>query len=226
MADGRTLELIVAALEGTVSGDANTFLRNDHHFSATIQTGAALVATTSAISIPPHADVQLVSTLHGGQIAIRVNGALQQASLTYAVDLQAHGTYYFESSGGGLEERLNFSLTGSVTSGALALTIHEQYGNELVVANGNAASTADTTFNNTWTWHRATYHLRNGLIRRNFYNGRASELDTDWRASGQLLRNGQALGALALEQNEANFVKVILRLADQTRVLHRYQSAH
>lgn len=235
LADGQQLDFYTTTMQGDFTSTATNFLDNAHSYTARIVTdpAAAFVHSATRVNAPPNADVQIVSTRTGagansGDMSLSVVGRMSHAGNSYDVNLIAQGTWFFESSFGGLEQRQNYSVSGAINSAAgapntVTLTVNEQYANERIVSSGVSVSTADTAINNGWTFNGLSYSASNWLIRRSFRDGVPSQLDTYWQATGQLLENGQVIGQIGLDLSDGVYVKVVLQLADRTIVLQRFQ---
>jgi hypothetical protein len=160
---------------------------------------AGVVARGIRSIVLPRADVKINSQAtptgpNRGEMTIRVTGRMHQGADPYDVELTAQGSYYFESSFGGLEQRQLYTVSGVVSSvpgavNAVELTVQEEYTNERVVSEGVSVSTADTSIHNQWRQNEVAYAADNWRIRRSFRDGAPSQLDSYWHASGALLQN-------------------------------------
>ncbi|MEZ4639946.1 MAG: hypothetical protein R2873_22610 [Caldilineaceae bacterium] len=219
--DGRFLEEVVTEIAGGGSS-AGSFFNNNHRLNVRVITGPAVQAPDPSLPLPLNTDVQIFSAMGNGQTQLTVAGVTEQDGVAYTLDLTSAGTFYFDSSFGGLETRSNFTVAGTVTGGALALTVDERYINQRVVVDGDSASLADTEIRNQWTYNGANFQVVDGLIRRSFRNGyvNENELDSRWTAQGAILRNGAAIGGLNLLIGPL-YVDVIVTADGQS---HTFQS--
>lgn len=226
LADGRAIDLYTTTFTGNFNGDYVNYLRSNHNFAMRIVTDPTLAGYVhyrdSRQEPLLNVDVQLMSRLNSGTIFIHVTGEMEHGGPRYTVDLTAEGSYYFESSSGGAEEQVAFTLTGTINGDGLVLQVNEGYANELIVASGQSASTANTTVSNIWSYNDVNYAVQNGLIQRSFRDGKPSQLDNYWKAEGQLMQNGQTVGNLTLE-NGSIYVKVLLQLGAEQVELQRFQ---
>ena len=223
LADGRTFDFYISQMAGDFSSNATNYLDNAHQFSVRTVAGPDAGSAFIKAAAVDMADVQIISNQGNGQLSIRVTGEMENGGQAYTVDLTALGTYFFESSLGGLEQRQDYTLTGTVTGAQLALTANEGYRNERVVADGTSVSTADTENNSSWSSGGATFASDGGLIRRSFRDGVPSQLDSYWQATGNLLQNGQVVGTFGLDTGNAMYVRVLLRLDNREIELQRFQ---
>ncbi|MCB0061143.1 MAG: hypothetical protein KDE19_03475 [Caldilineaceae bacterium] len=224
LADGRTMDLYVTTLTGTNGSSPDAYLNNTHHFAARIVTGAPGDAPDPNVTLPPNADIDLVSTLANGITGLTVNGTLDFAGTPHTANLTADGSVFFDSSGGSIHTISTYTVTGTIDGDALGLTVAERYRNERIADSRVSVSTADTRINNTWSYAGQRYALQNGLIRRSFQDGyvNESEIDSYWHASGTLLQNNQAIGGLGLSLN-ALYMEVVLTANGETLLLQRFR---
>lgn len=234
MPDGQQLDFYISAIQGDFSSTATHFLGGAHHFQARIVTDPGEQVLRSRRQIAPrNADMQIQSLSvrtgsNSGDLFINAVGRMEADATPYDVNLTALGTYYFESSSGGLEQHQSYTTTGEIKSipgaiNALSLSVLERYANEHVVSNNVSVSTANTDIANTWSYNGISYGADNWQIRRSFRDGLPSQLDSYWRASGSLQQNGQTIGQLALDTTDGVYVRVVLRLADHTAELQRFR---
>ncbi len=227
LADGRIFDFYFGTVQGDFSASAAAFLDGAHDLSLQIIVDPPAAAAGEPSNQPlvsaQAADLKMASTQGNGALLFYTTGQTLSDGKSYNVELTARGTYFFESSGGGLEQRQDYAVTGAISGESLALTVDERYINERVVSGGVSVSTADTENRNRWTYNEDSYAMINGLIRRSFRDGQVSQLDSYWQATGQLRVDGQPIGALGLEIGVAPTVRVLLVLSDRAVELQRFQ---
>ena len=222
--DGRTVDVTVTTVTGTNGSSPEGYLGNAHQFDARIVTGPPVAAPDPAAPLPTNTDVQLTSSLANGPYTITVNGQMDIDGQSNTVNLTAQGTEFFDSSSGSFHRISDYTVVGTVNNATLALTVDERYRAEIIGDSRVTVSTADTEVRNQWTYDGVTYQVQNGLIRRSFQNGyvNESEIDSYWQASGQLLRDGQVVGALGLNLN-ALYMEVFVTADGEARLLQRFR---
>lgn len=223
LADGRTFTEYVTTMTGSNTSTLDSFLSNAHQLDVRIVTSPLGAAPDPNVDVPPNADIQLTSNLENGETTIVLNGQMESAGGPVTVNLTSVGTRYFESSFGGTEDRSNSTLVGTVVGANFDITVDEAYANTRVVFEGESASTADADIRNAWTVQDISYAIQNGVIRRSFRDGfvNENELSTRWQATGDLLRNGQAVGALQMNIG-SEFVDVVVTEDGDIHRLQRF----
>ncbi len=119
--------------------------------------------------------------------------------VTFAVDLAAVTTGFSEVDSTGNHTLTDTSLSGRVESTGFAQTVRTRNRFEFISTRGisgrlQSASTSEVWNNNTVVLGGDTYLWNNVKKQRSFRDGKESQLDTYWNATGEITRNGQAFG--------------------------------
>jgi len=119
--------------------------------------------------------------------------------VVFDVDLAGVVTGFNEVDTSGAHNLSDMTVTGTVAARDYLQTVQVRNRFELVSARNaagrlEAASTSEQWNNNTVVFAGDTYRWNNVKRQRSFRDGKESDLDTYWNATGTLTRNGQPYG--------------------------------
>lgn len=199
-AEDARYEVTVDGLDGDFAS-ADAFLAGDHLLDAQVTDGASAL------------DLRL--TREGATRQIHVAGRLQVDGVTYQVDLTAAGTERFDNDTSGTAYADHHQVSGTVDWNGAHLLVDETWDFELV-SSGRTASSAVRTIRNRLDAAGRTFLFDGVRLKKAFRDGNPTEVDTFWEASGAITADGAPFGSYALDQSDAAFIKLLLRLPDQT----------
>jgi hypothetical protein len=212
-ANGESYDFFIDQMQGNLSGDDQTFLRNNHAFQFRLTRANGT-------------DAAFTSTLNGNNRSLGVDGQLAIDGTTYTVAVQVAGPYSFQVDNSGSELYIDATYTGTISDGNVQVTVDENWDYEQVFATGGfVAENARRSFNTRWTVDGVTYRYRDGYLQSVFRDGRPTEWDVNnspWQARGELLRDNQPIGNLEMGQ-EGGEIKVWLNFEGERIETHSWR---
>lgn len=133
---------------------------------------------------------------------IRVEGRYVTASFANVVfDVQLTGvtTGFSEVDSTGNHQLSDLTVRGSITTGGYAQTVDARNRFEFISVRGvsgklQSSSTSENWNNNRVVWGGDTYVWQNVKRQRSFRDGKESDLENYWNATGTITRNGEVFG--------------------------------
>ena len=190
--DGTTIDFWIEEISGD-STSAAAFLNNDH-------------VLEYRVAVDGKIDMTFESRRQGGALGAGAVGSYVYEDVEYDIDLAMAGTYYFESDSTGTHFRDEHRTTGSVTASGYDLDVDETWYFELVTSGGGSAQAASRTVSNSLQLGDDTFDWVDVATKKSFSNGKPSQIDTYWDATGDILRNGEAYGTYRLDLTEPDFI--------------------
>ena len=190
--DGTTIDFWIEEISGD-STSAAAFLNNDHLLEY-------------RVAVEGKIDMTFESRRQGGSLGAGAVGSYVYEGAEYDVDLSMAGTYYFESDSTGTHFRDEHRTTGSVTGTGYDLDVDETWYFELVTSNGGSAQAASRTVSNSLQLGNDTFDWVDVATKKSFSNGKPSQVDTYWDATGEILRNGESYAAYRLDLSDPDFI--------------------
>lgn len=188
---GTNVTFYVTRMQGDFSVDAATFLRRNHNFDY-------------RVVVPGTGDLSFTSDVGTANPSYQATaqGSLVFSNVTYSVNLSLAGLYRFETDSTGTSLLTDYLVTGTASSPDYRLVANYRRRFELVSArttSGGATRFEDATTDQDWnnnvvTIGADTYQWAEASKQKSFRNGKPSQIDTYWKASGGILRNGQPYG--------------------------------
>ncbi len=119
--------------------------------------------------------------------------------VVFEVDLAASTSGFSEVDSSGTHTLTDSTLTGLVSAAGFRQTVQTRSRFEFVSVRGisgrlESSSTSENWNNNTLVLGGDTFAWNNVKKQRSFRDGKESQLDTYWNASGTITRNGQPFG--------------------------------
>lgn len=119
--------------------------------------------------------------------------------VAFEVDLAASTSGFSEVDSSGNHTLTDTTMTGRVSTAGFAQTVQTRDRFEFVSVRGlsgrlESSSTSESWNNNTLVFGGDTFVWNNVKKQRSFRDGKESQLDTYWNASGTISRNGQPFG--------------------------------
>jgi hypothetical protein len=192
---GTNVSFYISRMQGDFSADATTFLQRSHNFDY-------------RAVVPGINDVAFTSDVRTGTPSFQATarGTVLWSNVTYSVDLVLSGLDQFDIDSSGSSYLNDSMITGTIRAPGLALLVNQRRRFESVVAQVNFggatrydSATADHDWiNNTLTVGADTYQWVNALKQKSFKNGKPSSVDTFWKASGDVQKNGRPFGTYQL----------------------------
>jgi len=206
-AGGDTLTLRVTTATGDFTAGADSFLMDAHSLAFTVELSDVIDAT-------------IISQSADGVNATRsISGSVVDDGRSFSVNVQSVGTVLAQVEPGGQLYEAADAYAGSVSADDFAATYSEAISFSLINVE-NFVTNKERTFNLSWTTGTNHFAMEEGWLRTSYVNGAPAEFDY-WRAEGELSRNSNMFGELAL--NETDFaVDVVLVLDDEQRVLESH----
>lgn len=226
MKDGTQADYYVTRFQGDLSADATTLLSGAHDI--------ALRAV-----LPNQLDLELASRKvsngpanFDGVVDSSVRGRMTFDGQESQIEVRATGTYYFENDSGGIDRRSDLRTLGTIQVGATMVRLDERWESDLITGLYQKASSDGTvleavssqvrTLNSTWTVGEQKGAVRNGIVRTAFRNWVPSTNDDRfWKASGEIVVDGRAVGALRIIV-VLNEFRLIVDMQPEPTVLHSW----
>ncbi len=205
--DGKTYTIHIQTLEGELTNQ-EAFFNSEHHLRSTVSVDDT--------------ELTLESRRQNGTRFYTVQGQLPVDGVVYTVDLASSGTEYFEVDSTGSELRTSFTTQGSVQFDNMMLQLSETSQFELV-SSGQTATSDTRTVNSSLMVGDTRYDFVNVTLKKAFFNGKPSEVDNFWRASGTITRDGEDYGALMLVNAGVN-LDVVMQLPEKRLTLESWQA--
>lgn len=198
---GSRVEYSVTAMNGDFSGAPSDFLRRSH------QLDYRVVSDTSV-------NMRITSARNGNAFVETFVGEFVYEQRRYQASLNSQGTSFFDIGGGFTDYEVSKTLTGSITGTAFSLTANESYSYKSIFnsSEGRFVENVIRTANTTWKSNGDSYALVDAKIRKAFLNGRPSEIDSYWSATGAVTRNGTVHAQLS-HAVEGGAVKIFFQTA-------------
>lgn len=217
-ANGGAIEFVVEALEGDLSGDLFNFHSRPHDFR--------FQASTPDVGSIRYAFQRTKTGAYTSAYTITMKGKGRIQEQTGSVDIKITGSGYSEGDGSGVESRDEYLVEGRIRLPGLDMQVKERHNVQSVYARGtNGASTSTRVMDDTWTLDGVEYRMT-GSIHRSFQRGNIPiDVESVWRADGQLLRNGKKYGILGIgQENRARKVRISLETQDEKITFETWES--
>lgn len=219
---GTNLSFYVTRMQGDFSVDAATFLQRNHNFDYRVVS-------------PGVGDMTFTSDVGTGSPSFRasVRGSITISNVTYAADLALSGDYRFEIDTSGSSYLNDYRMTGTLTAPQMQLTVDQRRRFEMIVTRTDlgggsrteSASADQDWINNTLTLGADTYQWVGVTKQKSFKEGKPSSIDTYWKASGEVRKNGQAFGTYQMQADSVfGFLRFYLVLPSGSILLESWNA--
>jgi hypothetical protein len=196
--DGTAIDFWIDEIAGD-STSAAAFLNNDHEFQY-------------RVAVDGKIDMTFESRRQAGSLAAGAVGSYVHEGVDYDIDLSMAGAYDFESDSTGTYFRDEHRTTGSITASGYDLDVDETWYFELVTSDSGSAQAATRTVANSLQLGGDTFDWVDVATAKSFRNGKPSEIDTYWKARGEILRNGEQHGTYRLDLGAPAFIHMVVDL--------------
>jgi hypothetical protein len=189
--------------------------RPDHELRITEVRGNLQAATPDAFLnashslayvhvIPGQASMRITTKNVDGRWSYAARGSFVHETKSYQVDLRSQGVYSFENDMSGAHNKNQYTVQGKIEGDGLVVALSEEHKFELVSARwvNNRQRTVSHSVdvsNNTLTVGRDSFQWVDARIAKVFVNGKPSSVDRDWKATGEVRRNGRPFGTYRLD---------------------------
>lgn len=198
-AGGPRFEVFIQAFEGFLDGDASDFVDFHSDFRFRIVSPNLVDIQVQSQSGSPGGPGRLSPASPAATVVFnrRTTGTVVSGDRTYTVDITNQGERFFEVDGNFSELDRTDILTGTIQFAGGTITLNEGSRSHLIFNAGE-----DRLVQNFFRENESsavlggeTFQFSDFFIRREFVNGRISEVDF-WVAQGALVRNGTAIGQI------------------------------
>ncbi|MEM8884071.1 MAG: hypothetical protein AAGD14_08385 [Planctomycetota bacterium] len=189
-----------------------------------------------------HGEATLIVKYVNGRFDNTMKGWFRHAGVQYAYDLRAVGTYGFNQDMSGNQSTSDYALTGTMKADKFDLKVDERHKFVLVSASGGrglktaTATHSVDTCRNTLKRGDTTYTWVDATTVKAFFDGKPGRPLTDWKASGQLRKNGKPYGTFEyvckitapvwkrIKKRYHGRLLIVLTAPDQVVVLEQYRA--
>lgn len=191
----------ITQLNGDLSG-IERFFNSEHQMQFRVQS--------------ENFDLNLSSQISGINRLATISGNTTINGLNYQLQIEKRETLVAGVDFNAADHTSESQLTGQISSSnGFQVELSEGYRYRLYVYE-NAVENLTISSNNRWSIGGQNYELRDAMIRHETLNGWPNPSDY-WIAAGSLLRDGQVIGAIGMEQ-QALWIDVFLQLNDGDRL--------
>jgi hypothetical protein len=216
LTDGKKLELeFHAAPQGNLINGPDAFWNGDHIVDYTAHLDGV-------------GDVRYTKSQVGRQYQGTAKGTYIDKDVTYDVDLKNVGSTYFDNDSTGTEYQNDHQTTGTVKTESLELTVSETWHYRSITVKGKTDSEASRKVASQLKAGEDSYVWSDVLMQKSFKDGKPSQLDTYWKATGHVLKNGEVYGEYQLKPQaigtSGGFVSFVLVLPGETIELEKWNA--
>ena len=197
LADGNTIEAVIAAFQGVFDNGPDGFLRSHSSLDVTVRIGGTLDLRIQSAAGPAQRSDGALARGTTTAFDRRITGTAVLASTgeTMTVDVRHQGTRFVEVDINALENTNEETATGTITTPSATIEVASYYRYRLISVDRFVESITRqslarvTTGGETWEFVGVEGQPA-AIVRKAFVNAEVSDADF-WIASGALLRNGQ-----------------------------------
>ncbi len=191
----------------SAQGDFQDGLQSDHQLNY-------------EVSIKTDKWLQVQSLRSGSQHQVQLQGTLFLNQHEYQVDLNYQGEISSEVDLSGSDYLNNYRITGIVNGGPVQAQIDESWKFRIITAKGDgrhsSAQSTDRNLSHRLSVGGDTYQWQDVYLAKRFRDGRPSQVDNEWTARGQILKNGQSFGTYNLDPvitgQNSGYINFVLQL--------------
>lgn len=191
-ADDLRMEVTFTRIEGNLgTGSGGDFLSRSHTLEFTER-------------LDGYVDAQLRSTRSGWDYTRTFTGTLIIEGREHLADLTRSGTDYDETSFGTFDFEDEARTTGTINIGDDAHEIDDTEYFRLIGSSASSALNHAVTQSGSANLDGDSYRWHDALTRHGLSDGKPSDVDGYWRATGELRKNGEPFGGYEIEPEPAS----------------------
>lgn len=193
-----TTDYVISTLRGDLTRDADTFLGGRHDLGVRV---IQANAPDLRFFVTQRIDAENPYVSHQ-QVEIR--GEYAFAGRTFEVNVKTTSRTFFETDSTGLERKSEGRFQGQITTEGVVIDVDETLTFELVhvtatrFQRSKSSSAMERVLRSAWTVGEDRYRFDDAVLRWEYLDGKPNLRNDYWKASGNLLKNDEVRGELAL----------------------------